>query len=130
MNKVIITGRFTDDPKVAETATGKKYARFSMAVDRNGEGADFPSCIAWEKTAELVEKYCRKGGKYLAEGRIQTGSYEGKSGKVYTTDVVVDRIEFLEKKKADDGSEGQPTENPKDEFVMIPEGADEELPFH
>lgn len=46
MNKVITTGRFTDEPKVSETSTGKKVARFNLALDRIGEGADFPSYIA------------------------------------------------------------------------------------
>ena len=133
MNEVILTGRFTNDPKVAETANGKKYARFTLAVDRNGEGTDFPSCIIWDNRKDkskdwFVEKHCHKGGKYLVEGRIQTGSYEGKNGKVYTTDVVVSNIEFLESKKAD-GSEGQPDENPNDGFMNIPDGIDEEMPF-
>lgn len=129
MNKVILTGRLTDEPKMVETNSGKKMARFSLAVDRTKEGTDFPSIIAWEKNAEFVQKYCHKGIKYLVEGRLQTGSYEGKNGKVYTTDVICDHVEFLEKKKELDGSEGQPTENPEDGWVNIPEGVQEELPF-
>lgn len=128
MNKVFTIGRFTDDPKISETSTGKKIARFSLALDRMGEGADFPSYIAWEKRAELIEKYCRKGHKIGIAGRIQTGSYEKDGRKVYTTDIVVDEIEFLEKKEKD-GSEGQPKENPEEEFMKIPDGLDEQLPF-
>lgn len=128
MNKFVGIGRLTDEPKVSETQSGKKIARFTLALDRIGEGADFPSFIAWEKRAELIEKYCHKGNKIGVVGRIQTGSYEGKNGKVYTTDIVVDEVEFCEKKQKD-GSEGQPKENPSGEFMAIPEGVKEELPF-
>ena len=128
MNKVITVGRFTDEPKVSETQSGKKVARFTLALDRIGEGADFPSYIAWEKRAELIEKYCHKGHKIGIVGRLQTGSYEKDGKKVYTTDIVVDEIEFLEKKEKD-GSEGQPKENPSEEFMAIPEGVKKELPF-
>ena len=128
MNKTISIGRLTDEPKISETQAGKKIARFNLALDRIGEGADFPSYIAWEKRAELIEKYCHKGQKIGIVGRIQTGSYEGKNGKVYTTDIVVDEIEFCEK-KANDGSAGQPKENPTDEFMKIPEGVENEIPF-
>ena len=128
MNKVITMGRLTDEPKVSETTTGKKMARFTLALDRIGEGADFPNYIAWEKRAELIEKYCHKGNKIGIVGRLQTGSYEGKNGKVYTTDIVVEEIDFCEKKQKD-GTEGQPQENPSDDFMKIPEGIGEQIPF-
>lgn len=128
MNKALLSGRLTDEPKVSETNSGKKVARFTLAVDRAKEGADFISCVAWDKSAEFAQKYCHKGVKYLVEGHIQTGSYDGKSGKVYTTDVVCEHIEFCEKKKLD-GSEGQPSKNESDDFMKIPEGIGEEIPF-
>ena len=128
MNKTISIGKLTDEPKISQTQSGKKVARFTLALNRTGEGTDFPSFIAWEQKAELLENYCHKGMKLAIEGHIQTGSYEGKNGKVYTTDIIADRIEFVEKKKAD-GSEGQPKENPSDEFMKIPDGIDDEIPF-
>lgn len=128
MNRTISIGNMTDEAKITETSTGKKMARFTLALNRMNEGADFPNFVAWEKKAEFIEKYCHKGTKLAIEGHIQTGSYEGKNGKVYTTDIVCDQIEFCEKKKKD-GSEGQPEENPTDEFMKIPDGVDEEIPF-
>ena len=124
MNKTICIGNLTDEPKISQTQSGKKVARFTLALNRTGEGADFPSFIAWEQKAELLENYCHKGMKLAVEGHLQTGSYEGKNGKVYTTDVIADRIEFVEKKKDD-----QPKENPSDEFMKIPDGIEEEIPF-
>ena len=128
MNIVIAKGNMTDDPKITQTSTGKTKAEFTLALNRSKDGADFPRFVAWEKTAELIEKYCHKGTALLVEGHIQTGSYEGKNGKVYTTDVICDRIEFCDKKPKD-GTEGQPKENPSDEFMMIPDGLGEEVPF-
>lgn len=125
MNKVIITGRPTADPDIRRTQEGLAIARWTMAVDRYREGADFISCNAFGQQAEFVEKYVRKGQKYLVEGRVQTGSYEKEGRKIYTTDVVTERLEFLEKK----GSQPQ-AEEPKEEFMNIPDGLDEELPFH
>ena len=126
MNKTISIGNMTDEPKISVTASGKKVARFTLALNRVGEGADYPNFIAWEKKADFMEKYCHKGMKLAVEGHIQTGSYEGKNGKVYTADIVCDQIEFCEKKQKDDG---QPKENPSDEFMKIPDGIDEEIPF-
>ncbi len=130
MNKVISIGRLTDEPKVSETQNGKKIARFTLALDRIGEGTDFPSYIAWEKRAELIEKYCHKGHMIGIAGRIQTGSYDKDGRKIYTTDIVVDELQFLEKReKAMDGSEGQPDHNESDGFMKIPDGIDKEIPF-
>ena len=127
MNKVILTGRLTDEPKISETNSGKKVARFNLAVDRTKEGTDFPSIIAWEKRAEFIEKYCHKGVKYLVEGRIQTGSYKNQKGDtVYTTDVIADRVEFL------GGNEGQtPQRNtapPQDEYPGF-SAVDDDVPY-
>ena len=123
MNKTISMGNLTDDPKIRRTASGKKVAEFTLALNRGKDGADYPRFIAWEQKADLIEKYCHKGMKLLVEGRIQTGSYEKDGKKVYTTDIVADSIEFCERKKE------EPRENPE-EFVKIPEGLEEDMPFN
>lgn len=100
MNKVIISGRISNDItfKDGDTPT----ARFNVAINRYGEGADFPHCTAFKKQAEIIRDYCRKGSKVLIEGHIATGSYTKQSGeKVYTTDVIVEKVEFMESKKED-----------------------------
>lgn len=95
MNKVFLIGRLTKDPEARETVT-----RYTVAVDRYKEGADFINCVAFGNQAEFAEKYLHKGIKIAIEGHIQTGSYEKDGKKVYTTNVVVDRHEFCEKKGA------------------------------
>lgn len=142
MNKVILMGRLTRDPEVRYTQgdNASAVARFSLAVDRrfkkDGEQtADFISCVAFGKTGEFIEKYGHKGTKFVVEGRIQTGSYTNKDGqKVYTTDVVVEQVEFAESKASADGNTANNTSNsntPTDtSFMDIPDGIDEELPFN
>lgn len=117
-------------------------AKLSLAVDRRfkkeGEAtADFINCTSFCKTAEVIEKHVRKGTKIAVHGRIQTGSYEGKNGKVYTTDVVIEELEFCESKNS---SQNNPTPNvqagkspfgPADNegFMNIPDNIAEEVPF-
>ena len=106
MNSAILIGRFTDDPNVNTSNGGTVVARFRLAVDRNFKdasgnyGADFISCIVFGKTAEFVQNYFHKGMKAAVTGRIQTGDYTNRDGvKVYTTDVVCNSVEFVEKRE-------------------------------
>lgn len=116
-------GRLTKDPEV-RTSGETTIARYTLAVDRRvakGEKAtDFISCVAFTRKAEFAEKYLHKGSKIAITGRIQTGSYTNREGhKIYTTDVVVEENEFVEKKQKEAEHEG---------FDDIPD--DEELPFN
>lgn len=122
MNNVILIGRLVRDPEIRQTASGMCTARYTIAVDRqlsaekrnqpDTQKADFISCTAFGKTAEFVQNYLTQGMKICVRGHIQTGSYTNKDGqKVYTTDVVVDQHEFVEKKQDSNGG-GQPTQNP------------------
>lgn len=138
MNKVILCGRLTKDPDVRNANTGTKVARFTLAVDRrrgkdadpNQPSADFISCIAFGKRADIFENYCHKGTKVIVEGNIQTGKYTNKDGQtVYTTDIIVDNMEFAESAKSSSDSGSASNSAPDDSFMNIPDGVDEELPF-
>lgn len=129
MNNVVLIGRLTKDPEVkyipqSETAV----ANFTLAVDRpmaKEKTADFIRIVAYGKTAELCEKYLSKGRQVGIQGRIQTGSYENKNGdKVYTTDVIAERVEFLGKK---DEEKDQEQSNIPEGFATLDD--DEEIPF-
>ena len=106
MNSVFLIGRLTKDPEVRYTSSQMAVCNLLVAVDRPvKQGAekqsDFPRVICFSKTAENCGKYLSKGSMLAVHGYIQTGSYMNKNGDtVYTTDVVADRIEFLEKPKA------------------------------
>ena len=143
MNKVQLVGRLTRYPEIrysqGENATAT--ARFSVAVNRrfkNSEGnydADFINCVAFGKSAEFVEKYFKKGMAIGLTGRIQTGNYTNKDGqKVYTTDIIVEETEFVESKGASNTgnsnvSRPAPSAANNNDFMSIPDGVDEELPF-
>ena len=104
MNSVVLMGRLTKDPDVRTSQNGVVSARFTLAVDRHSKtdpnAADFPSCVAFGKTAEVVRDYLKKGVKIAIQGRIQTSSFKDEEGKdVYRTDVVVLGLEFCERKQ-------------------------------
>ena len=126
MNNVLCVGNLTDEPRIDAVGEHKK-ATFTLALNRIKEGADFPRFTAWDKRAEVIEKFCHKGMKLAVRGHIQTGSYEKDGKRIYTTDFVVDDFEFCEKKN--DGSAGQPKVNESDEFINIPEGLEAEILF-
>lgn len=102
MNSVVLIGRLTRDPEVRYTASQMAVATFTIAIDRpvrsGGEKqTDFPRITVFGKQAENCEKYLAKGRLVGVQGRLQTGSYKNRDGAtVYTTDVVADRVEFLE----------------------------------
>lgn len=154
MNKVILMGRLTRDPEV-RYSTGEKataVARYTLAVDRrfNRDGeqsADFISCVAFGRNGEFAEKYLRQGTKIIVTGHIQTGSYVNKDGqKVYTTDVIVEEHEFAESKSQSsesasntekqtnvakpNTSDATTPEAVNDNFMNIPDGIDDDIPFN
>lgn len=102
INTVVLTGRLTKDIELRRTTSGKTCTSFTLAVNRNREETDFINCVAWDKVAELLERYTRKGFQIGVEGRIQTRNYDDRNGKkVYVTEVLVNSISFLEPIKSD-----------------------------
>ena len=102
MNQVILMGRVTKDLEPRTTPSGMATVRFNIAIDRgrdkegNSRGADFPNIVAFGKTAEGIAKYTGKGLRVAVIGRIQTGSYERDGQTVYTTDVIADRVKYID----------------------------------
>lgn len=130
MNSVNLIGRLTKDVDLRTTKSGTSVAGFILAVDKglskqkrdeaeqnNRPTADFISCQAWGMTADLLSQYCGKGSRIALEGRIQTGSYQDKeTGKtIYTTDVVADRVEFLDSKATSSEGSYNPQNNAADD---------------
>ena len=124
MNNVSLIGRLTRDPELRYTQSGVAVVRFNVAVDRrmskqrkreaeaaNQPTADFISCVAFGKTSELIANYFNKGNRIGLEGRIQTGSYDKPDGtRVYTTDVVVNRVHFIESRSESQTYQRRPQE--------------------
>lgn len=113
MNKAILIGRLTRDPELRTTPTGRNVCQFSVAVNRtytnaNGEReADFINCVVWDKQAENLVKYQKKGNQIAVEGRIQTRNYDDNNGKkVYVTEILASNISFLDAKGTINGGSG------------------------
>ena len=138
MNKVILIGRLTRDVEMRHSASNDTaIARYTLAVNRpfkrEGEPeADFLPCVAFNKTAEFAEKYLAKGIRVAIEGRIQTGSYtNSEAKKVYVTEIVVERQEFLEKKARNNQPEANAAvNNSQSAYMDMLDGIDEELSFN
>lgn len=148
MNNVNLLGRLTRDPELRYTDNQMAVCRFSIAIDRgkdkdgNDRGADFPSCIAFSKTAENINKFFAKGRRIAVTGRLQTGSYEKDGQKFYTTDVIVDRFDFCDSPSTDGtraasgiqaNNFDRPQQNVQQSFADIPAGFeaidDNDIPF-
>lgn len=144
MNSVVLIGRLTKDPEIRYTSgTQMCVATFTVAIDRPVRGekqTDFPRITAFGKQAENCERYLVKGRLVGVQGRIQTGSYQNKDGQtVYTTDVVADRVEFLEWGDRLSGGSSAPRQNASSNYnnngggnagASVPRGNDmpEEMP--
>ena len=108
MNKIILLGRLVKDPELRHTENGDKiYTKFTIAVQRNfrlPDGireADFIPIKVWEKKAEVIVKYMKKGSLITLSGRLRTGSYEDKEGnRKYIAEVIAEDFKFLENKKS------------------------------
>lgn len=132
MNKVVLVGRLTKDPEV-KYSNNTAITRFTLAINRSfkkdgQQEADFINCVAFNKRAEAIANYVQKGHKLGVAGRIQTGSYTNQEGqRIYTTDVIVDEMEFLESKNSSSGSSQQNPNADSDGFLPVED--DDDLPF-
>lgn len=133
MNQVTLIGRLTKAAEVSYTNSNTMVAKFTLAVDRMKKGeADFIRITAFGKTAEIVERYTGKGRQLAVIGRINTGSYEKDGQKVFTQDVIADRVELI-------GSASAPaTREEADSIPKAPDDwkvedafaqADDDIPF-
>ena len=140
MNQVNLIGRLTRDPEMrySQGENSIAIARFTLAVDRrfkrqgDEQTADFINCVAFGKTAEVIEKYVTQGTKIAATGEWRTGSYTNKDGqKVYTNDCNVSNIEFCESKGSSQQTvRPEPSHTESDGFMYIPDNDLDELPFN
>ncbi len=136
MNSVTLIGRLTKDADVRTTqgAEPMTIARFTLAVNRQKKGeADYINCVAFGKTAEVIGKYCSKGSQIGVTGHIQTGSYTKQDGtKVYTTDVIVDKMDFCGSNEKTEAPPHQQTMAEQEGFYNVPESLNdgESLPFN
>ena len=126
INTVIVSGRFTREPECMRSQSGNVVANFDLAIDmsgKQGKAATFIKFVAFGKTAEIIEKYVGKGQRVLIRGYIKQDVYEKDGKKNYAVKVYCDQVILLEKGKA-----GQTTATA--DFMSIPDGLEEDLPFN
>lgn len=108
INNVVLVGRMVRDPELRRTNSGEAVTSFTLVVNRpyesaDGQQADYPNCVIWGKGAENVDKYCSKGSLVGVEGRLRTRSYDNAQGnRIYVTEVICQRVQFLDTKKKDE----------------------------
>ena len=124
MNNCSFIGRFGNDPDLRYTTNGKAVVSFSLAVNRDGkkDESDWINFVAWEKTAEVVAKYCHKGDMIGVSGNLYQRTWEKDGQKRTVHEVKVNRIDFLTSKKNDSAPVAD-----SDGFVVVQD--DSELPF-
>ena len=105
-NKVQLVGNLGNDPEIITLESGKKLAKFSLATNEYYKDADgqkqtkteWHNLIAWNKTAEIIEKYVSKGKEIAIEGKLTSRSWDDKEGnKRYTTEVIVNGVVMFSK---------------------------------
>lgn len=130
MNITALSGRLTKDPELRHTTSGKAVVAFTIAVDRPGvkDKTDFIDCIAWEKKAEFVSRYFRKGQRIEVSGIITTRTYEKDGEKRKTTEIRCDQVFFGDSKKSDSGQPVPSPEGQPGDFQEV-QDEDDDLPF-
>jgi single-strand DNA-binding protein len=138
VNKVILVGRLGQDPELKYTQSEKAVAKFSVATDetwkdRQGEKQQkttWHTVVAWDKLAEIIGQYVKKGSQVYIEGKIQVRSWEDTDGnKRYATEIVANNLVMLGDKKDSNGEEkpkAKPAPKPKGEGTEI---NDDDIPF-
>lgn len=105
INQVFLSGNLTKDPELRTTQNGKAVCSFTVATNEGKDKTEFHNCVAWEKTAEVIAQYCKKGNRVAVSGKLQTRKWEKDGQNHYSTDIVVFQID-LPPKGADGGYTG------------------------
>jgi single-strand DNA-binding protein len=150
VNKVILVGHLGKDPEVKYTPSGTPVAKFSLATnerykDKEGNWQDrteWHNIVAWQRTAEIVGEYCKKGSQVYLEGRLRTDSWDDKQTgqKKYRTEIVVNDLVLLGgRSEGEGGSAGRSraaaapapaaAEQPSPDYESATQITDEDIPF-
>ena len=130
MNTITLVGRLAKDIELKTTSTGKNYCNFTLAVDRKFKDAngqrqtDFFDCIAWNKTAEFLNTYAKKGDRIGASGSLQSRKWEDQNGNKRTAyEIIAEQVELYNNPTE---QEEKPAEAQPAQAQEQPQG---ELPF-
>jgi single-strand DNA-binding protein len=140
-NRITLVGNLTRDPEIRYVGSGAAVTKFTLAVNRRSkqqEETDFIDCVAWDKLAETVNTYLKKGSSCLVDGRLSIRSYDDKDGnKRKATEVVVNTMQMLDRPNRDSGNGNGASDNNEQPRAAVPAAAgggfennfDDEIPF-
>ena len=120
MNIAILMGRMARDPELRYTSGGKAYTNFTLAVQKTKDEAEFIDCIVWEKTAETIAEYFRKGNRILINGKIVTSTYESNGEKRKSVKVQAFSFEFIDSKNSGNSQNNNRNRYDSDEDESFP----------
>ena len=127
LNKMTIIGFVGKKPETRFTKDNMQVTKFSVATDHKYKGESvttWHNCVSFGKTAEFVDTYVEKGAVLYVEGRLEKGSFEGKDGKVYTTDIMVEQVKSIRKPSVKPQDEKPAYEKPAEDDEL-----DDSIPF-
>ena len=111
INVTVIAGHLTKDVELSKTQDGNSVAKFTVAVNGYNDTTYFINCVAWNKLADIVNMYCKKGDLVTVEGRISVRNYENQQGqRIYIAEVVASNVQ-LPPKSASNGQNYNPNVN-------------------
>ena len=139
LNKVFLLGRLTRDPELRNTTTGQPVCSFGLATNRvwndpntkeRKEQTEFHNIVLWRRLAEVASQYLKKGSLVLIEGRVQTRSWDDKTGnKRYTTEIVADNMQMGPRSEGGSGYNQGYTPKPQQSPAPKPQAQTEEIPI-
>lgn len=125
MNVVILTGNIGNEIDLRTTPSDKKVCSFSLAVRESKDETIWVNIVAWNKTAEILDKYAHKGSKIAVNGRLSIRNYNDKEGnKKYVTEVIANSVELLDS-KGSNNSDGSYKTKPQSANVEYSKGTTE-----
>lgn len=123
MNNVSLSGNVCKDIELKTIPSGKRVANFSIAINEGKDKTEFINLVAWEKTAELIHQYVKKGDRLSCVGRLQTRSWEKDGQKRYATEVVITQFDFPPKSQTGN------TQSKPAESKQVDDWEESEIPF-
>lgn len=137
-NKVILIGRLGKDPEVRRLSNDKSVANFPLVTskrgkDSNGDAKEYPTwhnVVAWNKSADIVEKYVKKGDLIQVEGEINNRSYENSEGeKKYVSEVVINSLVMLGSKNDQNAQRSQEKQPEGQNSIVEEDAKSDDVPF-
>lgn len=129
INCVTLSGNLTKDPELRKTQSNKDVCSFTIATNEGKDKTEFHNCVAWEKTAEIISQYSRKGQKLAVQGRLQTRKWEKDGVDRYSTEIIVFQVDLPSKSSQEAPQGGQTPQQTPQHTARTVDSMEDEIPF-